>query len=180
MNVIIVSFPLVFHIINLPVCSCISVWALTESIQTLCCAVSQITQAHARAGARAHEHNSAPWLSVIYYGSDNYDQQSHGNYRSIQCQCLWWALSLAALHFLCCFFPQCTVKNISRKWSTGYQMPLQYKFTPLPDDIREARSGKHNSQSATVSFVGRSESPVLWKEEKKRRRLVLKLDNSKE
>ena len=105
MNVIIVSFPLVFHIINLPECSCISVWALTKSIQTLCCAVTQIAQAHTHTHAHTrtythtHLHNTTPRLSVIYYGSDNHNQhttaQSHANYTSIHCQRLWWIPSLS-------------------------------------------------------------------------------------
>lgn len=59
MNVIIVSFPLVFHIINLPECSCISVWALTKSIQTLCCAVTQIAHTHTCAQTHTHIHSHA-------------------------------------------------------------------------------------------------------------------------
>lgn len=76
MNAIIVSFPLVFHIINLWECSCISVWALTKSIQTLCCAVIQITQVH----ANIHTHLCAhTWIAphLCYQPSsmaDNHDQ----------------------------------------------------------------------------------------------------------
>lgn len=62
MNVIIVSLPLVFHIIKLPECSCISVWALTKSIQTLCCAIIQITHAHRHTYTHTHT-CPAPHLS---------------------------------------------------------------------------------------------------------------------
>ena len=117
MNVIIVSFPLVFHIINLRECSCISNWALTKSIQTLCCAATQIVHTH----THTHTHTQ---LSFIYFSSDKYHlhtTQSCAKRASIHCQRLWIpSLSLAAPP-LSPSFP--TVHRVA------YQLPLIYKLS---------------------------------------------------
>lgn len=76
MNEIIVSFPLVFHVINLPECSRISVRALTEPIQALCCSVIQIAYTRCK-----HLHNTTSLLSS--FGLIDPCISFHGN-------CLWW------------------------------------------------------------------------------------------
>lgn len=119
MNVIIVSFPLVFHIINLRECSCISNWALTKSIQTLCCAATQIVCTH----THTHGYNT-PQLSFIYSSSDKYHlhtRQSRAKRASIHCQRLWIpSLSLAAPP-LSPLFP--TMHRVA------YQLPMIYKLS---------------------------------------------------
>lgn len=131
MNVIIVSFPLVSHIINLPVCSCISVWALTQfHSDSLLCSQSDRAGTHACTQVRGYGHGRAPThthtprLSVICCGCDNYDQQSHANYKS-------HSLSVSVLRFFLPCFPTMHFNEYQLQviWR-AIRCPCGVKFTP--------------------------------------------------
>lgn len=148
MNVIIVSFPLVFHIINLPECSCISVWALTKSIQTLCCAVTQIAQAHTHTHAHTRTHTyTTPHLG--YQSSTTalittINTQQHRvmlttpPFTVSVCGEFLRSLSFAALHFPC-YFP-----TMHRE---AYQPRMIYKLSDALTVQFHTLAGRYNSGS---------------------------------
>lgn len=168
MNVIIVSFPLVSHIINLPVCSCISVGALTRfHSDSLLCSQSDRAGTHTRThtGRQVRGHgpvraphthtltpDGAPRLSVICCGCDNYDQQSHANYET-------HSLSVSVRRFFLTCFPtmRCKEYQLRGIWRP-IRCPCGAKFTPSPHDTVQLKRklGNITPGLATVSFCSSS------------------------
>lgn len=91
--------------------------------------------------------------------------------RPIHCQCLCWALSLAALDFLPCFPTMHCKEYQPRVIWRAIRCPCGAKLTPSPHDTvqLETRVGKHNSRPCYCEFFV---PPLIWeqrrwKEEKK-------------
>lgn len=144
MNVIIVSFPLVFHIINLPECSCISVWALTKSIQTLCCSVTQIAQAHTRAHTHTYTTPHLGYQSSTMALITTINTQQHRVMLTTPpftvsiCGEFFRSLSFAALHFPC-YFP-----TMHRE---DYQPRMIYRLSDALTVQFHTLAGRYNSGS---------------------------------
>lgn len=153
MNVIIVSFPLVFHIIKLPECSCISVWALTKSIQTLCCAIIQIAHAHTYPAPHL-SYQSSTMALITMINTQHRAMQGTFLFTVSVCGEFLFFFFYAALYFLC-YFPQCAEKTMLLS-IFKLSVALIIKFHTLAgryNSIARNTVSCYYSISTTVRFV---------------------------